>query len=468
MPAYIDVGAIRIQDYILRTSGSGQGQLRKRRGASRMVTQATDASRFAGLGLIHNDESYAIEGVAHLRAADGVGTPPRDLAVAALAQVKWVLPAVYLEASWAIGGSYSEARALISAARESGANSDVVGVVTSLPPTREDPFAAPCSSCGLAAARSGAICEDCRLRDEAGSTKPAAGARSTPEARARAGMAEILGRELALPEDLHRLARLPRASSSKLNHVATVYADGNGIGALFEALTDANVAKVVSGQIDGAIRHAAVLALAQIQPLCRDDVFPAVVTALAADDLLVTIPASLAWPFVTTLIERFDENLAESDVIRAVLPNGPPTLSAGIAFSHVKSPIEGAIRAAFDAMGSAKRLHRTVPAVGWVDQAHPSNEMSVRPVAWFGHFRDVLTRLASTSGSQRAKWEFQLDAVEEGDVSSRDLREYFRQEGRRLGLDVLQREDLTLADLSVLLNAVRWWPPTTWFAGGQS
>ena len=124
MGVYLDAGVIRIQEYLLRTSGADDRQLRKRRGASLMVADATSPDAFADLGLVPNTESYHVEGVAHLHAVaaegkDQTGQVPA-LAEQAAQRLRNALPHAYLRVSWAVADSYATAHPLLAAARDRG------------------------------------------------------------------------------------------------------------------------------------------------------------------------------------------------------------------------------------------------------------------------------------------------------------------------------------------------------------
>jgi hypothetical protein len=457
MPTYVDVGAVRIQEYILRTSGSDESPLRKRRGASQLITAATDPAAFAGLGLRRNDETYTVEGVAHLVVDDDaqVQVSPSELTERALLQVRASLPAAHLEGSWATAPTYREARSLIETARRSpGQPALRAGVLLALPPTRDDPYAPTCRSCGVGTVEtpSAGMCRDCQARDAQG----VRGGVETPETRACAAVGKALGQQLSPVRDLGQLAQLPTAPDSKLNHLAAVYADGNGVGALFKEIPH-QTATLVSTAIDAAIRDAGTHALCSIQPKCRPGVLPGVVTALAADDALVTVPATLAWPFATSLVTRFNALMSADPKVGSALGGLPaPSLTAGIAFFPVKSPIESAIQSAFASMKLAKRTFYSQPALGWVDHTHPSEDgLTCRTVEWFNQQASTFNELAAVPGSQRAKWEAYLLAARTEGVQPERLLTFLRADARRGGYSVL--DGVTTTDLAALLAASRWW-----------
>ena len=367
MGVYVDAGVIRIQEYLLRTSGADDRQLRKRRGASLMVADATSPGAFADLGLVPNPESYHVEGVAHLRAVGPDGPNPagraRVLADEAAQRLRSALPHAYLRVSWAVADSYPAAHPLLAAARDGGQRGGSSGSIDVLPALREDPFQDRCRSCGLSAAEESRQCEDCDRRDGRVAAVAGNASHHTPRSRALEEVSARAGQALRPPKDLSTLADLPRDRRAKRNHLATVYADGNGVGRLFERITDRDEAKELSTAIDEAIRHAGAQALHALLAWCDPGVLPAEVTVLAADDALITVPAPLGWVFVRELVSTFDQAMAETPVVARLVadaeaqgrPQARPSLTAGVVFSHVKSPIERAIQAADTAMRRAKR-----------------------------------------------------------------------------------------------------------------
>lgn len=468
MTTYIDVGAIRIQEYLLRTSGTDEGQLRKRRGASRMVAAAFDPDSFTDLGLARNDETYAIEGVAHLKARDDSASP-EELARRALEQVRAALPAAYLQASWAVADSYVEAHPLLTQAREGRAASTdraTIGTQASLPAFREDPYAGSCTSCRQATVVGGQTCLDCRRRDETGGTNRRSGsdqpskASDTPESVVLERISSSTGQRLQVAKDLNQLSRLPN-DETKRNHLATIYADGNRVGALFAAVQDPAVAIGLSQAVEAAIEGAGEKALEALLPACRTGTLPGVVTVLAADDAVITVPASLGWSFALTLVRTFNALIADDERVARALDFGGqvPTLTAGIAFSHTKSPIESAIQAADRAMRDAKLGHPGEPAVGWVDLTHPGDEVEARcTVEWLDQTRLVVDGVAQLPASQRSGWERDIAAAQGAGLDDDAIIAFLRREIRRLGIEAVELDKLTVDDVQRLIGIARWWP----------
>ena len=354
MKLYADVGVVRIQEYILRTSGADEGQLRKRRGASRMISAATDPGRFAGF--YRNAETYQVEGVAHLASDDT--TDPRGRVRSAMATLRRELPQAYLSASWALATDYEHARQIMEASKHGirRENADgTAGLLEWVPALREDAAAPSCKGCGASPQAIKDLCRDCCARDDRGAPSDRTGAgygeggaAGSPEDRARRAAEKQVGRALRRPKDLSAIGRAAVATGAKGNHVATVYADGNNVGATFRAITDPSQARELSRILDGAIKSAGCTALSRVVEACAGgqgaDLFPASVTVLAADDVLITVPAPLGWDFVTTLIGAFNDEVQSN---LAALPDRLPsvTLTAGIVmyFCSAMWPASGVV-----------------------------------------------------------------------------------------------------------------------------
>jgi len=466
MRVYVDLGVVRIQEYILRTSGASEGQLRKRRGASRMISEATASDRFRGFQ--RNDETYHVEGVAHLTSDDVEGAPSR--VHSALAQLRRDLPNAYLRGSWAVAESYQQALTLMNnRTGQSEANSERSGELSWVPAAREESFTNPCDGCGAAPREQQNLCADCVLRDEHGrnlgssTEQTSAGERDSPEQRALSAVAALIGREIDPPRDLMQIARSAPGDGTKRNHLATIYADGNSVGAWFRRIAaDPGAATGLSHRLDTAIKTAGHSALTHVTNACISSdeatTLPASVTILAADDVLVSVPATFGWLFVTTLVREFNASMAAQRPADAAEP--AITLTAGIVFSHAKEPIERAIREADLAMRAAKRASRGQRSdIGWRDLTQRGSDRteSQRPVAWFEDHANLLAAYATLPGHQRSKWLSDLESADGQGISDAELLAYFRREAVRLNRRELTPDGLELEDIAALLGITRWW-----------
>lgn len=456
---FVNVGVVRVQEYILRTSGADERQLQRRRGASRMIAAATKAERFRPLGLTPNDETYEVEGVVHLKldiAPDiGITASPNIVAAQALQALREELPHAHLVASWAAAESYAEAAKPLKEAFTGGSNNRVV----SIPPLREDPDQSSCRMCGIGvvdrdrSAPDKSECLDCQQRLEMGARHSG----GSPEDLLIELFAER-GHVLNRARDLTELAHASTLAGSKRNHLATVYADGNSMGALFDRVTPED-APQLSRAIDDAIHHAVTTGINAILPGCSTSTFPAWVTTLAADDAVVTVPASVGWRFVTALVEAFNSAMAKDPTVTALKRADDqipiPTLTAGIVFSQVKSPIETAIRAADGAMRIAKRRYPGRGAIGWGDLTVSSEDTSCRPSEWFTTNAQRIDAVAVLPGHQRAEWQ-RILAIGKGTQPDGVVRATLANQAQRLGLRAFTDHSLTLDDIDALLGIARW------------
>lgn len=473
MSTYLDVGVVRIQEYINRTAGAADEVLKRRRGASRMVRAATDLATFNALGR-PNTETYDTEGVAHLVLHDG--QDPASAAQRALALMRNQVRHAHLEASWAIATDYATAASLLARVRE-GEQIDDAGHFVSLPPVREDALAPRCTSCGSGVADEGGECVDCTERALVGARQRKASESAAPDTAEDEALAR-LGQELSIVPDLTKLARLPVPGVDKRNHLATIYADGNNIGGLFHSLrAQPDVARQVSILLDSTIKDAGDGALRQLAAAPQADAqkqfLPAVITTLAADDVVITVPAPWGWQFATTLIETFNRLIAERLGAEKVGVDVAPSLTAGMVFSHYKHPMEVAINRAAVLMRQAKKSERgRSAAIGWADLTQQSaGPGHARPIFWFTEHRSQLDALTALSGSQRGQLIHQLRqlratlaAGSDREELAEQIVEYLLADARRTGVEGLLAPFLcsspasrALDDLSTALAVAKWW-----------
>lgn len=465
---YLDVRATRIQAYIGRTSS-----LQMRRGASSAIREATDLSELVAAlagAVKSNDETYDTEGVAHLIVEHG---DPQQVALKVLAHMRTRVPAAHLEATWATADSYSLAYQGIDNKRLSGDQ------LQWFPNLLDDPVAASCDSCKLAPVQAHTHCADCIRRQELSSRHERFGAEP----------ARYVGNELLhrvstsrvelnrLPRDLNELARCGHDPLvRKTNHLATVYADGNGIGAIFHRMADdPELARRASEAVTSATWAAAVSATAAITP-ADGKVMPVEVTVLAADDLTVSVPAASGWPFALQLIRQFDREVRERFALgtdtesgvdgRVKLPDGVglPSLSVGLLFSHAKQPIDQAIRESFNLLRVAKSaVGGKEAALAWRDLTSDTlaKDQHTNAVTWqvVEDLKGPVNNLATLPAHQRKRLAALL--ANPGITDER-----WDDECRRLGLsDLFANFPLHGARAATNLGAAdalrmtQWWSP---------
>lgn len=346
MPQYLDIGVVRIQRYLGRWPA-----LAGRRNASAMVS---GAMRPHSVGEVldgratANPEAGEVDGVMSLLVADG--HDPAALAVEAITELRRLLPAADLEATWAQGDDYLSAYPKMRRQVRDG------GGLLSLPASHGFPVLKVCDLCRADAAVTEVrrpdgrvkVCLDCGARAE-----------QPHGSRAEQMLREATGWQMA--KDFRQLAALGD-DGEKGNHLALVMADGNSFGAFFTALTRSgkpreDVAKAFKVATNVALQHAT-NEMGDVDGVSR--VLPHVV---GGDDVLVSLPATYGWRFVTTYL-RFFNTLIETAVkdIGSGLP--VPTASAALVFAHQSWPFDRAAELADDLLRLAKRAgqgeHSTV------------------------------------------------------------------------------------------------------------
>lgn len=455
MTTYLDVGVVRIGEYVARVP-----RLRSIRAASAAISATTEAARqSAGRGALSgcrvHEQAGQADGVLHL-VVDG--DAPDSVARAVLGVLRSELPGADLEARWADGTSYTAARA------EMFAPGRVTGRLRWLPPTLEDPVLRPCSSldgpdggCAQRPANPDAdgLCDDCAVR--------ARWAESAQDSRAWQLLHDSLGARP--PRDLQALCRgfdKPPAS----NHLATIAADGNGVGQMFTRLLgtsagDAAEAVRLSAALSAATEQAFVDAVAGLG--VTDGVAPVIPIVLGGDDLVVVTAAAHAWPFVRRLQRSFtraiDDNLAETG--RGV------SMSAGVLVHPQKHPVAQSVAMAEQLMRRAKAAHAgALAAAAWADLTRddPSPaSLATRPAVTtdvLDHQHDTLVALGSLPGSTRSSLVRAIDELQEAQVTASTAAGYLGHQAARVSAAdavapfIAPDADVGLADA---LDLTRWY-----------
>ena len=182
---YLDVSAIRIQEWLARTP-----DLKFRRGASVLLTEATARGAWTELpsGMCWNDKAGDVDGVVSLVLAETTaGENPEDqiraAACAVARRLRQTMPYCPVQAVAGMGVSYAGAYQQMADARRNGHL-----LVNSPPAPPELIVAKPCDQCRSAAAthpnvagqETKALCDDCHARFSAagGTAATAAGNRA--------------------------------------------------------------------------------------------------------------------------------------------------------------------------------------------------------------------------------------------------------------------------------------------------
>ena len=481
---YLDVGAERIQHYISRTP-----RLKGQRGASSWLSWATDRNRLKeqarlisaqpGMPLIEpNPEAGQADGLISVRLP--AGADPLPVAKALAGYLRSVLPAIELAAVWGPGDSYVEAyRDHMKAQRDDPPR-------RSLPAAADYPALQSCAECRAAPAVTGIsiheqtdlrVCLDCvaRYQDLYRRSGLAAHARGEGQHRLPVyGVEADLARALeAHPvadtaQDFTVLAALGDADTQR-NHIATVYADGNSIGALFDRVAahgDPSLKQRISAAVSQATRDALTEATrAVVGPPSPGRQLPVIPHVVGGDDLLVSVVADRTWLFTVTYLEEFRNRLAAiEDLPEGLLSPVPPTASAGLVFAHAKFPFRRAAELAAGRLRDAKRQFRgAVPAVAWLDVTRDGEQPLAGRRAWsLEELSDLAGPLralrAQVNPSGRAALERLVDVTRPG-TSVANLTEHGRRMDRATVLEpfLAGGDPVAAARMAEALSVVRWW-----------
>ena len=415
MTYYADIAAVRIQSWLARTP-----KLRGRRGASSLLRDATDADVIAALlpaGVDINTSAGNIDGVVNLQSQDRSALIPACASV--LSRLRQQIPAVELQATVS-----SDASDYFTAYREMHVALARGEAIQWQPVVPDVPLAEPCTYCGIdpgvtqrslsvePADKDRLVCADCAARLDAAGRQ--ADRRQAPDVTRRIGLwlGEALadGTEVKFPDDFTELAELGGDT-----HIATVYLDGNRIGALFDAVAKSGgkSKKELAEGIDDATRVALVRALAAILPP-HDDIqtntplpVPAIPHLVGGDDVLLSVPAPLGWQFTHSFINEFAASLAEWARKAGMAPSGsPPSASAGLVIHHKNHPFAMVVHDASRALGDAKAIMRGQQgAAAWVDvSATGSHVHGPHSSTWLTNNWQTLGKLAQVKPAQRYRW----------------------------------------------------------------
>jgi hypothetical protein len=369
---YLDVSAVRIQEWLARTP-----DLRFRRGASVLLTEATareETEKDLPAGVGWNEEAGEVDGVVSLVTDDGpeadalVGEAARQVA----GRMRAKMPYIHIQAVTGTGQAYADAYEEMGRARRDG------GLLFDVPPApREVILAKPCDQCRSAAAlhpeiliiageRPQDLCEECRGRFlAAGGTKGDSMVRSPlPERRMMAALAK-LGMPVSRFSD--HFAAMAEAGQTRADDVssqlALISADGNRVGAfLHEAVQHAGGRRGIDKrEIVRVISDATVGALADaVAGRFRDWPRPPVLAHIAGgDDLLISVPAADAWLFTRMLLAAFTRRVSgESRDWPQQVRDACPSLSAGLVFHHLKHPFSDLVRVGHHELDTAKKTYQ--------------------------------------------------------------------------------------------------------------
>ncbi|MGH8934101.1 MAG: Cas10/Cmr2 second palm domain-containing protein [Egibacteraceae bacterium] len=452
MPIYLDVAAVRIQSYLAHTPA-----LWGRRGASAMLAGATSDERVQETvpGVEVNRAAGSADGTIHLVVP--AGRDPADLALRLFTPLREQVPGAEFHAVWGEGPSYVEARRDVINPKLADGK-----VLASLPPVNEFPVVRWCYHCGVdPATRTVRLpegrepaCRDCKRRRQASLFRN----RTKPGFTSEEALLAALGRtsENDRVEDFGELAAL---GHEWRNHLATIYIDGNAMGEFFRRLEGVDK-DTVSRRVTEIAREALVAAAEQVDRRGRGEPVPVIPHLVGGDDVLVSVTAELAWPFVAVYLRHF---AAEAS---ALVDGVALTASAAVVFAHASHPFARCVEAADRLLSEAKRRDGGRSAtVLWVDVTaegeHPPGRRPWTLGELDARAADV-DLLASREKSFRAALAAALHHPDDEVAAARALRLAQRMEavdlvGRLLGPE---KRDAQLARDAVALT--RRWVPATW------
>lgn len=352
MTTFVTVAAVRIQSWLVRTP-----ELKLLRGASAALAAQTSENAVTSVlqewgwtGEVEVERSAGeIDGVVVVRVA--APRTPNEVASRLQHHLSTVLPGLDWEAWCTNADSY------VAAYGRYLAGDPAVTRSQRLAPLLEATLASTCQGCRAETAPEYSLGRDCATR-------------SSASAVAQPG---IPGRpprtfdELAVLDGLADAERAIGRRTSR-NHLATVVADGNRIGHLFDAIRvkgdDALNERAVAG-LAAATRNALTTTYSRLQP--KPTIQPVIEHYVGGDDVFVSVPARLAWKFVTLLAEQFEREIQES-LVRSAGIEDVPTLGIGLVFADAAHPIADSHALASAAMKRAKKatLGRE-SAVVWTD-----------------------------------------------------------------------------------------------------
>ena len=499
MGIYLGIAAVRIQPWLLRMP-----RLRLMRGASNALRTCTQAQNVTAIlanveltGVeVEADETGDIDGVVALRGIPTLDDAPK-VAAQVLRELSHALPGVEWDAWWCEAGNYP------SAAAQAASSAAGVGRLRWSPATTEFTLARPCVCRREMGTRTITdfdndervelfVGEDCYARWNAfdaqrGALDTNASPSEAAEHSKNSDVATIPG---AWARDFDTLARrgglAPGRPTEAIgrresrNHLATVVADANAMGALFGYLQDAppdvpvgSFSKTLSTAVDEACTNA-VLAAARAVSHPDAEVMVAAPHFIGGDDIFVTVPAAVGWFFADNLVREFATRVeglggkvpessmdpAWTQTVRKKI--GTLGISVGVCFSHSTHPVSDCHERAEAALKAAKKAGRgAVEVVGWTDltadTTSPPYTIRAGAVAdqlvagaegnWSG-LPDVFRLRASARATLTSHLR---DRTAEG------LEAELEFWARRVGWN---REGLvtSLQDLAATLSRARWWP----------
>lgn len=466
MTRYLDVAVVRIQSWLLRAP-----HLRGRRGASTMIREATDpdAVKVILTEISHlaerNDKAGHIDGVVPLKLTGDDDATVARVENHVIRYLREKLPSASLMSKRFDGDDTIAAHATLATFEHEWP-----------PSVSEWVLGKQCDWCRSWPASKPAtdndnetveLCADCLLRHG----YYAGFATADPNGPQQPGTERDLinrwegrsGSRARVPDYFDELAKLGKSSDN--THLATIHADGNAVGLLTSKLRDQQQQGLATDfDLPSAIEHATWTGLlTALEPMNRTvlsdggvETLPIITHLVGGDDILVSVPAHEAWPFLDVMQTAFAEAMREV-LVPAALHEHSPTLSASVVFHHRTSQLSAAVDLAGELLDDAKKQHRGKrAAVAWQDITHDGPHVVQRPsisLDTLKKYWSALETLAKMGGSALAT----LSKLDRRDTL--DTPQKLRQHADRLGIwsDV---EPFTTGEgpnVSDAVGMVRWW-----------
>jgi hypothetical protein len=480
---YIDVAFVRIQRYLARTP-----QLRTRRASSAGMKAATDSEMVANRVLaglaVANEQAGIADGVVNLCLSDpqyeGREDRVRQVVNTVFAYLRAEFPAAEFQAVSGTGESY-----LAAYVEEIAPKTERGEVFIALPALPEFPAVRSCALCRTDPGtewekfvtrnrgdETELVCADCSRRLHR---------HGEPNIESTAQRVQTQLELDDAPDMLEDLAPLGPAGI-KRNHLATIYIDGNSVGQFFRDVVHVaadrpelqgvkrELSKNLANCTETALCWATSAVAEAIEP-GYNKMMPVVPHVLGGDDVLVSVPAGYAWPFVVRFLETFDAEA--SDLVMNLdskygLKVIAPSASAGMVFARHSEPMYLLVDLVEERLRAAKTATAgRASSVDFLDLTTEGAQGTGDPPLALAHLttpttRDALDRLARLSGSLQTQLGQAL----------RDHADELSAEAQARRLNVFQTVQPFLANqatgvtpsgltLRAALRIAQWWRPGT-------
>ncbi|WP_281901537.1 Cas10/Cmr2 second palm domain-containing protein [Phytohabitans aurantiacus] len=378
------------------------------------------------------------------------------------------LPALDLAASWAAADSYVEAH------RSWKNTPDPAAVARSGPPVADFP---PLESCGQCRVDPGLrrseihekepwLCADCLQRYHERYRSPGLRDGAVPVGAELDLLTRLGLGHSQVSADFAELAALGDEHSNG-NHLATVFVDGNGIGALFDrviASGDPDAKARMSRAVSEATREALYEATAAV---CEGQVgakVPVIPHVVGGDDVLVSVVADRAWRFVASYLRAFSRLLAADSTVRPFVTSGDDEetgASAGVVFAHSAFPFRRAVELADEAKDAAKRAYEgRLPALLWLDVTREGEQPPMHRQGWtlrdLERHDEAIRALRGVPPAGRSVLERLVD-IDDPALSSARIHEYARRLDRGAVIEPFLEDGVAAGRIADALALARWW-----------